>query len=687
MKNLEGEALTSPHFVKLRICHPPQKRAHTHTRTRTDTRARAGKRVREKSVLVALANVSSFDPLSLNEAAQNREKKKMLFASSYTCPKTPRFSTTTNTTYNNKPSCSYRDAPCSSSGRTFTTKSFVNRRRSSRIARPLIPVSSASSSEETSERQTDNNNFPPSSSSLSSSSSSSVTRKWRVNSLRGGGGDGGRVATSSHHYDYNNRSVLEKNASFMRAVVAIPGCVKHKPLRYVTTYSQASSKGERRGDGMKISSSGSKDDDGYEHSYDDDGNKGGSAMATLSDMQMDVSDRDSETVLSAEEQERKLRQTEAKNIVARRLQNARNDRLHLTKPYAVVRLDRVNGVGKDEDRAPYKQVMSRRQMLRDTDLSPRDLRRIDPVLTQSNNTPAIIVREDSILVNLGVRIIIREDHALLLGPETGPSNNFLEAWNQKIAAQKMLKGVANGVSIGGSSVDGGVGFASMQQDNAEGLEIPFELQVVEAALQETVHQLEERLETVTRRYRALERRMQLNINKETLDELRFMKQTLVQLESRAEAVRDVLLDTLNDEDDIARMTLSSTAKKENEEDAETIEYEEEEVENLIEYYLQQAEACHSGAEALLENARDLDESVASTLAARRLEVSKLELTLSIASFSAAIGAVVTGIFGMNLRSCLEMSVSAFYITCGLLLFGLTYCSIALIKWCRRKGVL
>jgi magnesium transporter len=564
----------------------------------------------------------------------------------------------------------------------------VNRRRSSRIARPLIPVSSASSSEETSERQTDNNSFPPSSSSLSSSSSSSSTRKWRVNSLRGGeGGDRGRVATSSRHYDDKNRSVLEKNASFIRAVVAIPGCVKHKPLRYVTTYSQASSKGERRGDGMKMSSSDSKDDDRYEHSYDDDGNKGGSAMATLSDMQMDVSDRDSETVLSAEEQERKLRQTEAKNIVARRLQNARNDRLHLTKPYAVVRLDRVNGVGKDEDRAPYKQVMSRRQMLRDTDLSPRDLRRIDPVLTQSNNTPAIIVREDSILVNLGVRIIIREDHALLLGPETGPSNNFLEAWNQKIAAQKMLKGVANGVPIGGSSVDGGVGFASMQQDNAEGLEIPFELQVVEAALQETVHQLEERLETVTRRYRALERRMQLNINKETLDELRFMKQTLVQLESRAEAVRDVLLDTLNDEDDIARMTLSSTAKKENEEDAETIEYEEEEVENLIEYYLQQAEACHSGAEALLENARDLDESVASTLAARRLEVSKLELTLSIASFSAAIGAVVTGIFGMNLRSCLEMSVSAFYITCGLLLFGLTYCSIALIKWCRRKGVL
>ena len=144
-------------------------------------------------------------------------------------------------------------------------------------------------------------------------------------------------------------------------------------------------------------------------------------------------------------------------------------------------------------------------------------------------------------------------------PGDGTIQQLLEAWNQKIAAQKMLKSASNGVSIGGSSVDGGVGFTSMQQDNAEGLEIPFELQVVEAALQETVHQLE-RLETVTRRYRTLERRMQLNINKETLDELRFMKQTLVQLES-SRSSRDVLLDTLNDEDDIERMTLSSGERK------------------------------------------------------------------------------------------------------------------------------
>ena len=55
------------------------------------------------------------------------------------------------------------------------------------------------------------------------------------------------------------------------------------------TSSHAASRGEGRGVGVKMSARGSKDDDDYERSYDDDGNKGGSAMATLTDMQMDVS--------------------------------------------------------------------------------------------------------------------------------------------------------------------------------------------------------------------------------------------------------------------------------------------------------------------------------------------------------------------------------------------------------------
>jgi len=327
---------------------------------------------------------------------------------------------------------------------------------------------------------------------------------------------------------------------------------------------------------------------------------------------------------------------------------SRHDR-SLSKPYAVFRIDAAG------QRLPYKQIMTRRQLLRDTDLSPRDLRRIDPSLGQANNTPAVIVREDSVLVNLGVRVIIRSDHALLLEPDTMMSVNFLESWTQRM---------------------------STAEKNSEVESLPFELVMVEASLQETCAQLANRLEHCTRRYRALERKLQTGIEKTTFDELRFMKQALVQLESRSASIRDELLETLDDKDDVERMTLSSKATE-----AEDKEEEEEEVENLLEYYLQQCEAVHSATEALLENTRDLDESISVTLSARRLEVSKIELMLSIASFAAAVGAVVTGIFGMNLTSTWEHSVTAFYLTTGLLITACVGMSAWLYRLCRSRSIL
>jgi magnesium transporter len=96
---------------------------------------------------------------------------------------------------------------------------------------------------------------------------------------------------------------------------------------------------------------------------------------------------------------------------------------------------------------------------------------------------------------------------------------------------------------------------------------------------------------------------------------------------------------------------------------------------------------HSATEALLENTRDLDESISITLSARRLEVSKIELMLSIASFAAAIGAVVTGIFGMNLTSTLEPSVVAFYVTTSVLLSSCIGMSAWLYRFCKKRNIL
>lgn len=168
------------------------------------------------------------------------------------------------------------------------------------------------------------------------------------------------------------------------------------------------------------------------------------------------------------------------------------------------------------------------------------------------------------------------------------------------------------------------------------------------------------------------------------------------------------------------------------------EQEVEEVEDLMEYYLQRANATQSEAERLLAGAlrlhllvrhlprppitaaaagvralphplprparpspptpshpprpppagaRDLEESIGVSLSARRFEVNRLELTLSIASFAAAIGAVVAGIFGMNMRSMMEQSVGGFWGVTALIVCGCTFLFLAILRYTRRKRIL
>ena len=103
--------------------------------------------------------------------------------------------------------------------------------------------------------------------------------------------------------------------------------------------------------------------------------------------------------------------------------------------------------------------------------------------------------------------------------------------------------------------------------------------------------------------------------------------------------------------------------------------------------LQRCTSAHNEAERLLVGMRDMEESISVVLSSRRFELSKLELALSIASFAAALGAMISGIFGMNLRSCLEMSIMAFYATT----FGIVALCFAvfwvLFRYTKRRSIL
>ncbi len=304
------------------------------------------------------------------------------------------------------------------------------------------------------------------------------------------------------------------------------------------------------------------------------------------------------------------------------------------------------------------------------------------------------------------------DHALLFEPHTRVANNFLEGALRKAAGAAAANNVTPGPCLalttlscpagllsrlnsaysanGDSDETGDVAPSCADGPGASGFAVappaPFELEVVEAALLEVTGQLDTLLLDASARVGGLLRILpqRLAITAEVLEELRLVKQSLVELDSRAGAIRSLLLEVLDDPEDVRGMMLALRRLNPS---TEQLEEAEDEVENLLEYYLQRCETCHGEAERLLENTRDLEESISVSLSARRFEVSRLELSLSIATFGTAVGALVAGIFGMNLRNRFEMSTAAFYGTSMGTIAGVVILCARLFKYKRRKRIL
>ncbi|XP_022899447.1 magnesium transporter MRS2-11, chloroplastic-like [Olea europaea var. sylvestris] len=151
---------------------------------------------------------------------------------------------------------------------------------------------------------------------------------------------------------------------------------------------------------------------------------------------------------------------------------------------------------------------------------------------------------------------------------------------------------------------------------------PFVLEVVEAALHSRIHRLEQRLWDLEPCVQALLEVLPYRLVGDILEELRISKQRLVELGSRAGATKQMLLDILEDTHEIRRVCIMGrnyTLQKNDEMECyvplkkQIAEEEEEEIEMLLENYLQRCESCHGQAERLLDSAKEMEDSIAVNL--------------------------------------------------------------------------
>jgi len=213
--------------------------------------------------------------------------------------------------------------------------------------------------------------------------------------------------------------------------------------------------------------------------------------------------------------------------------------------------------------------VKRRDLLRANGLQPRDLRRVDPSLSLTRTAPSITVKESVLLINLGgVRAIIGANKCLLFEPASVSSTKFLEILVPRLQAAagareeaSLLEAAAGGAGGGwGGGISGkkaveaaaaaararaagGNGASSSElSDAAGGIEgggeegarpPPFELEALEAALVVATGRLDAELLSVTARVTRVLQMLPRDVTPVNLEELRRVKQALVELESRA----------------------------------------------------------------------------------------------------------------------------------------------------------
>lgn len=314
--------------------------------------------------------------------------------------------------------------------------------------------------------------------------------------------------------------------------------------------------------------------------------------------------------------------------------------------------------------------INRRQLLKSSGLRLRDTRSVDPSLWLTNSVPSLLVRDQAILLNFGsLRAIVMHERVFVFDYNRRGAKAFLRLLLPRLNPKNI---------IGGQTM-------------------PFELEVVEAALLSRILRYEQRLMDLEPRVTALLEVLPNRLTADVLEQLRLSKQTLVELGSRAGALKQMLLDLLEDPHEIRRICVmgrNCTISKGNDDmecsvpiEKEIAEEEEEEIEMLLENYLQRCESCHGQAERLLDSAKEMEDSIAVNLSSRRLEVSRVELLLQVGTFCVAVGALVAGIFGMNLKSYLEEQMCAFWLTTAGIIVGAVAAFYIMYSYLKSRRIL
>ncbi|KAF9285057.1 magnesium ion transporter [Mortierella alpina] len=282
-------------------------------------------------------------------------------------------------------------------------------------------------------------------------------------------------------------------------------------------------------------------------------------------------------------------------------------------------------------------------------LHARDLRKIDSSF--NNQMPVILVRPEAILVNVGhIRALIKADLVVLFD-----SFGSTDSYNQSIFIYDLEEKLRMSTSAAGG--------------------MPFEFRALEAIFISVLTSLQSEMEVLVHFVTNLLAHLEESIDQNKLKELLQYSKKLSQFESKTLLIRDVFVEVLDQDDDLANMYL--TEKKQGH--PRTVDSHEE-IEVLLESYLKQVEEIANTVSIVKQQMQSTEEIVNVILGANRNQLLLFELRIAMGTLGMSSGAIIASLYGMNLHNYLETNPHAFAIV-GSTALGI---SMMVFLFCSRK---
>jgi len=291
----------------------------------------------------------------------------------------------------------------------------------------------------------------------------------------------------------------------------------------------------------------------------------------------------------------------------------------------------------------------------------RDLRMILKCSERGGLTrhPALLPRPSSncyILEMEHIKLICLQDKCIILNPDQKPTKAFINNLIEQLRC----------VNRDYVKINGNASMRMLYQKNAQ--DQNFELIVLESALDHVVRKFGRHLQIIKPSVEMILQQIESNPETNGLKRLLAVKKSFAEFEQKVEHYAKILRNILADDEDMISLHLS------NRDDAAH-----EDVELLLGSYSADLDEILTEIKIFIDMIEDTDQFISAHLDSVRNEIIKMSLFIEVGALIMGFGAVISGIFGMNLTNFLETSSYAFLVVCISILVAMSFFFAGFVK--------